>query len=110
MTATPEPELNEVLAELLSGTRAALGQRFVGLYLHGSLAIGDFDQHSDVDFVVAVDDKVEEGQLSALQRVHARVYAKDCRWAQHLEGSYLTVASLRRLSTTSPAHLYLDHG
>src|SRR5688572_25766194 len=108
--ATPEPELNAVLTELLAGVRSVLAKRFVGMYLHGSLALGDFDRHSDVDFVVAIDRAVEADQLAALQGLHARIYALESRWAQHLEGSYLTTTALRRSGPEDPAHLYLDHG
>ena len=108
--ATPEPQLDGVLAHLLSGVRSVLAGRFVGMYLHGSLALGDFDRHSDVDFVVAVDRAVDDGQRAALQALHARVYALESLWARHLEGSYLTTGALRRWSPENPPHLYLDHG
>jgi len=56
VTATVYPEVNAVLQELLSGARALLGPRFVGMYLDGSLAIGDFDPgKSDLDFVVVTE-------------------------------------------------------
>lgn len=103
-------ELDAVLSELLSSVRAVLGQRFVGMYLHGSLACGDFDRHSDVDFVVAIDGEVEDGQLAALQAMHARLYALESRWAQHLEGAYITTSALRRVDHDTPEHLFLDHG
>src|SRR5688500_5412071 len=108
--ATPEPELNGVLTELLAGVRAALSRRFAGMYLHGSLTLGDFDRHSDVDFVVAIDAPVDGDQLSVLQDLHARIYRMESPWARHLEGSYLTTSALRRSPAEAPAHLYLDHG
>jgi hypothetical protein len=108
--ATPEPELDGVLAELLSGVRSALADRFVGMYLHGSLALGDFDRHSDVDFVVAIDRAVEDEQLAALQDLHARIHSLESPWARHLEGSYLTIAALRRCRAENPTHLFLGHG
>jgi hypothetical protein len=48
------PELNAVLRELMSGTQAILAGNFVAAYLQGSLAIGDWDSHSDVDFIIAI--------------------------------------------------------
>lgn len=53
LVATPHREVNAALQELLSGARAILGSHFVGMYLDGSLALGDFDlETSDLDFVV----------------------------------------------------------
>jgi hypothetical protein len=40
--ATPYPKINALLQELGAGVQSILGARFVGLYLDGSLAIGDF--------------------------------------------------------------------
>ena len=37
------PEVNVVLSLLLSQVQTTLGDRFIGLYLGGSLALGDFD-------------------------------------------------------------------
>jgi predicted nucleotidyltransferase len=31
-----------------------LGTGFVGAYLQGSFAVGDFDRHSDVDFIIVI--------------------------------------------------------
>jgi predicted nucleotidyltransferase len=47
---------------LVAGVQAALGSSFVAACLQGSFAVGDFDRHSDVDFMVTI----EEG-LSATQ-------------------------------------------
>jgi hypothetical protein len=109
-TITADPELDTVLLELLSGVRAILSGNFVGLYLHGSAAIGDLDMHSDVDFVVAINAEIEDRQISSLQSFHAQIYAGPSRWAQHLEGAYLTTRALRSLDAQTPKHLFLDHG
>ena len=42
---TPYPEVNAILNVLLADVRAILGDQFVGFYLYGSLASGDFDSH-----------------------------------------------------------------
>ncbi len=104
------PELSAVLIGLMSASQGVLGPRFVGLYLQGSLAVGDFDEDSDVDFVVAIADEVPDDKLEELQRMHARLYRLDSGWAQHLEGSYLPVSDLRRFDPQSTPHLFLDHG
>jgi hypothetical protein len=108
--AAGDPELSAVLVALLDGVRAALGPHFVGLYLQGSLAVGDFDEDSDVDFLVAIDGALPEDRQAALGALHPRVYALDSGWAQHLEGAYVPVRDLRRYDPASPPHLFLDHG
>ena len=107
---TPYSELNGVLRVLLDEVRRALGETFVGAYLQGSFAVGDFDQHSDVDFIVAVHDELTKRQVADLQIVHARIYSLECAWAQHLEGSYFPTALLRDYRGAGTPVWYLDHG
>src|SRR6267143_1728137 len=71
---TPYSELNEVLEELVASTKSVLGQALVGAYLQGSFAVGDFDRHSDADFVFVVADELSDSQVDALQAVHRRIY------------------------------------
>lgn len=52
MLPTPYLELNQVLATFLSVVQRSLGGDLLGVYLQGSFALGEFDDHSDVDFVV----------------------------------------------------------
>ena len=84
---TPYAGLNGVLDELVMDLKSALGESLVGACLQGSFAVGDFDEHSDVDFVVVVREPLDDAQVSALQDLHARVFDLTCPWAQHLEGS-----------------------
>jgi predicted nucleotidyltransferase len=108
--ATPFPDLNMVLQELVVGIQVALGSSFVAACLQGSFALGDFDRHSDVDFIVAVHENLSADQVQDLQAMHARLYQLDCSWAQHLEGSYFPKDVLKDYSRCGELLWYLDHG
>ncbi|MGZ4351943.1 MAG: aminoglycoside adenylyltransferase domain-containing protein [Gaiellaceae bacterium] len=107
---TPFPDLDRLLAELVAGARAALAGNFCGAYLQGSFALGDADEHSDVDFVVVTHDELSDGEQAALQRLHGRLYGREVAWAQHLEGSYAPKERLRRVDPTRAPFFYLDNG
>lgn len=107
---TSYPELNDVLRELVASARSILSVDFCGAYLQGSFAIGEADVHSDVDFVVVTHEEVCSGNLDALQSMHKRIYGLDVPWAQHLEGSYIPKALLRRGDSTRTPFLFLDNG
>jgi len=119
---TPYPALNAVLRELVESVQAVLSHNFVGACLQGSFAVGDFDRHSDVDFIIAVEEELSDDQVQTLQTMHERIYHLDCGhlhpsavaagavWAQHLEGSYFPKDVLRHYSQRGKPLWYLDHG
>lgn len=107
---TPFPELDAVLAELVAGARDALADAFVGAYLVGSFALGDADEHSDVDFVVLVRADPAPAERSGLQELHRKLYDRPIPWAQHLEGSYVPLEAFRSPGVAPRAFLYLDNG
>lgn len=107
---TPYGDLNFVLNELVSGVKRTLGANFVGAYLQGSFAVGDFDEHSDVDFVVVIDEDFSPTQVDRLQAIHKRIYAFDCEWAKHLEGSYFPTSVISSSDRSGEPLWYLDHG
>ena len=79
---TPYPDVNAILTLLLAEVRAILGDRFVGMYLYGSLSSGDFDPgSSDVDFLVATEGELPDEALAALEAMHARIAASGLPWA-----------------------------
>jgi Aminoglycoside adenylyltransferase, C-terminal domain/Nucleotidyltransferase domain len=97
ISSTPFPDVNRFLGIFLAEVRAVLGQRFVGLYLYGSLAGGDFvPARSDIDFVVVTDGELPAGAVSALGSMHARLWAGGSKWALKLEGTYIPKTALRR--------------
>ncbi len=107
---SPDAKLNMLLFELLTGAKSILKENFIGMYLTGSLAVGDFDNESDVDFVVMMHDKTSEDQLLELQKMHLRLHHTDTKWATCLEGYYIVQAELQHYDADHAWHLYLDNG
>lgn len=110
MFPTPYSDLNQVLSTLMSRIQEILDQNFVGFYLQGSFAVGDFDRHSDVDFLVVIEDELSLDRVDALQMMHDQVYQLESKWAQHLEGSYFPREILRRYTRPGERLWYLDNG
>jgi hypothetical protein len=93
---TPWPGVNLAVARLLDGVSEALGEELVGLYLHGSLALGDFfPPSSDIDFLAATARTVDGLAFGRLGALHAALKAEG-GWSARLEGVYLPLAALRR--------------
>jgi len=107
---TPYPEVNALLQELLESAQTILGDHFVGMYLFGSLASGDFDQDSDIDVVVVTGDEISGDLFSALQAIHARINAGDSPWAIQMEVSYIPQHALRRYDPANALHPHIDRG
>jgi predicted nucleotidyltransferase len=59
---------------------------FSGVYLQGSFAVGDFDEHSDVDFVVVVERALHLREVEDLQVMHGELFDSGPEWAKHAEG------------------------
>jgi hypothetical protein len=97
---TPYPDINNVLRVFLSDVRAILGTRFLGMYLSGSLAMGDFDESSDVDALVVTTDAIPAEVFSALAVMHERLSAGDSRWGAELEVSYIPWSAATTPPTT----------
>lgn len=107
---TPYPDLNRVLRDFVDRVQAVLSTNFVGAYLQGSFAVGDFDLHSDVDFIMVTEEDLSHEEVHALQAVHEHIYGVDIPWAQHLEGSYFPIKVLRDHARLGGLLWYLDHG
>ena len=73
---TPYADLNAVIAELVSGAREILGENFCGAYLQGSFAVGEADEHSDVDFVVVIERELTDAEQRQLQAPQAGLEAR----------------------------------
>ena len=85
---TAYSDVNVVLHRLLVETQNALGENFFGMYLYGSLASGDFDEHSsDTDFVIVTRDEISDETIPKLRALHEHIADSGLKWAAKLEGS-----------------------
>ncbi len=113
---TPYADVNTVLHRLLEGVRSVLGDHFVGLYLYGSLASGDFNSRtSDIDFVVVTDAVLSDEFVRDLEALHVHLWQSGLKWAAKLEGAYIPLPALRRYDpnsapcpTINEGRFYLD--
>ena len=87
---TPYADVNAVLHDFLIRIQAILGKHLRGMYLSGSLALGDFDpRSSDLDVVVVTGDALSHELFVALQQMHARFDTSGFPWAAKVDAVYL---------------------
>src|SRR4030095_11318318 len=100
---TPYQDVNVFLDLLLSNMQAILGEQFIGLYLGGSCALGDFNpQRSDIDFVAVTVDELPPEMIVALEAMHMHLWATGTKWARKLDGSYIPQRVVRHWTSDHP--------
>jgi predicted nucleotidyltransferase len=106
---TPYRDVNIILHRLRSDAESILGEQWVGMYLYGSLSLGDFNpQTSDVDFLVVTKDDLTPETITALQAMHRRLAESNLPFATQLEGSYIPQSALRQHDPDHSHHPYLN--
>ncbi len=107
----PYPALRDVLHIFVGEIAAALKENLVGFYLVGSIATGDFDLDSDVDFLVVTNTELTAADMQPLQDIQIKIHATDCYPAKHLEGSYISIHDLNDWGIVGTKNLfYFDNG
>ena len=105
VSPTAYPAVNEALLEILASVRAILGSHLRGMYLVGSLAVGDFDlDTSDLDIIVVTDGPLANDSIAALRDFHTQFGASDSLWATRLEAVYIPQDDLRSPATASASY------
>ena len=93
---TPYDDINAILESLLVEVKQILKDQFVGMYLYGSLASGDFNSEtSDIDFLVITTDALSHETISELEAMHNRTWATNLKRAGKLEGAYVPKELIR---------------
>lgn len=105
---TSHPDVNEIIGRLLDYAKEILKEQFVGMYLFGSLANGDFDKNSDIDILTVTEDEISEDIFSALSAMHEKISTIDSPWAFQLEVSYIPKGALRHYDPANNKHPHLD--
>lgn len=96
---TSYPELDSVLKKHANSIQKVLGDNFIGFYLQGSLATGDFDLTSDVDFIIVTEKDLSKKQVKEIQVVHTLVYNQANRWVKCMEYSFFPKTTIREHSS-----------
>jgi len=112
MKPTKFNNLNSLLEDFTAGHKRILGDNLIGLYLQGSAAVGDMDEHSDVDFIAVLKQDLDGPVLEDLREFNREIFDRrsDIYWAEHLEGSYFPIDVLQDVSAVETELLYLDNG
>lgn len=107
----PYPDLRAVLKRFIAGAQNALKDNLVGAYVVGSLATGDFDLDSDIDFLILIHEELTDAEVASLQALHLEIHNVGCYPARHLEGSYISRNCLTRTDLVGVQPLwYVDNG
>lgn len=94
---TPFRDVNFVLNEFLARIQTLLRKHFEGMYLVGSLALGDFDPlNSDIDFIVVTGTEIGDDLFDGLKDIHAQFAASTSPWAERIEAIYIPHSALSR--------------
>lgn len=106
---TPYRDVNIILHRLRTDVETVLGEQFVGMYLYGSLSLGDFDpQTSDVDFLVVTKTELPDETVAEMQTMHRHIATSTLPFATRLEGSYIPQTALRRHDPAHASHPYIN--
>lgn len=108
---TPYPDVNVVLRDFVDHNQSILGNHFLGFYIYGSLALGDFDPYnSDIDFIVVTDIDISDDFFNPLQEMHAQFDASHSPWSRKVEAAYIPKDVLNQSTPTSATYLQIEKG
>jgi len=80
------------------------------MYLVGSFALGDADEHSDCDFLVVVREPPSGLRERAVRDLWSELPRRPGKWTHDLEGSYALLSDLADNDSTGRPWFYVDHG
>jgi hypothetical protein len=108
---TPYEDVNTVLLDLMARIQMILGSKFVGLYLYGSLALGDFDpQTSDIDFIVVTESEPSAELIPALREMHGKFDRSGSPWAGKVEAAYVPLDALKHAASATTPYPQIEKG
>jgi streptomycin 3"-adenylyltransferase len=101
-------EIVQLLSDIVSECKVLLGDNLVGVYLHGSLAIGSFNPDaSDVDFLVVTKNKLTPEKRREIAQCMLRLSHRAPR--KGLEMSVITQEALRDFKHPTPYEFHFSN-
>lgn len=108
---TPYKDVNSIVLLLLQKSQEILGENLLAMYLHGSLAVGDFNQKgSDIDFMIVLDKELSDETIQKLREMHGSILKNDSKWAKKIEGSYVQKDLLKSVAPPKTPRAYINGG
>lgn len=100
MKKTGYTEIDEILNWLQAKISSVLGAKLIGIYLYGSLVLGDFDYDiSDIDLMVATETDIDELDFLNLNKIHVELVEEFKHWVDRIEISYISIKALQTIKT-----------
>jgi predicted nucleotidyltransferase len=97
---TKYPNIDKLLVELTSVMKQTLKAKLLGVYLSGSLVLGDFDSRvSDIDLLAVVDEDITNDELVGLESMHQAFIGRHPDWEDRIETAYMSLGALSRYRT-----------
>src|SRR6266704_2411523 len=91
------PQVEELVARIRDAIREAAGSALAGLYLFGSLVVGDFEVDvSDIDLIAVLTSDPSDDLVARLGRMHDALASENPVWAGRIEVIYVSAAALSR--------------
>ena len=104
-------DVDHVLHWFLAQVQVLLGTEFVGMYLVGSLALGDFDPaNSDIDFIIVTKAQLAPALIAALRDMHTRIDQSTSPWAGRIEAVYVERDALHIFPPGEKAYPQVEKG
>ncbi|MER3555417.1 MAG: hypothetical protein C4331_14030 [Meiothermus sp.] len=91
----PNPDVQEIIETLVRQIKSVLADNLEGLYLKGSLALGDFNpETSDVDLLVITKELVSGEDFTRLAAMHEQIQRLPNRYTNDVELAYIPLHAI----------------
>jgi len=88
--ATNYREINELLQHVLTHVKSVLADKFVGMYIGGSLANDSFkNETSDIDCYIITTTQLSKSIIENIEKLHKQIYSSQFKYAKKIEASYI---------------------